>query len=122
MSFDTVEVAGSSPVVPTISFQRFGAVAHPSNPGVLSVLQSTLLHSPVGMAEDRVQDHLLGRDQFIHIRLGVMIEHGGAPRVPHAALRRLDVGLLLGDEERCQTAAQIVEPEPLALLQLHPPP
>src|ERR1035438_765226 len=32
MQIDTVEVAVSSPVVPTISFQRIGAVAHLSSP------------------------------------------------------------------------------------------
>jgi len=72
------------------------------------------------MAEDRIQHHLLGRDQLIHIRLGVVIEHRTALRMPHAALRRFDVGLLLGDKERCQAVAQVVEPKPMALFEQHP--
>jgi len=72
------------------------------------------------MAEDRIQHHLLSRNQFIHIRLGVVIKHCAALRVTHAALRRFDVGLLLGDEERCQAMAQVMEPEPLALFEHHP--
>jgi hypothetical protein len=59
------------------------------------------------MAEDRIQHHLLGRDQFIHIRLRIVVQHRAALRVPHAALSRLDVGLLLGDEERCQAMPQV---------------
>jgi len=72
------------------------------------------------MGEDRVQHHLLGRDQLIHIGLGVVVEHGGRLCVPHAALRRLDIGLLLGNEERCQAVAQVVEAEALPLFKLHP--
>lgn len=47
------------------------------------------------MAEDRIQHHLLSRDQFIHVRLGIVVQHRAALRVSHAALGRLDVGLLL---------------------------
>ena len=72
------------------------------------------------MAEDRIQHHLLSRDQLIHIRLGIVIEHGAALRMPHAALDCFDVGLLFGDEERCQAVAQVVKPRPLALFELHP--
>jgi hypothetical protein len=32
------------------------------------------------MAEDRVQYHLLSSDQFIHVRLGVVVQHGRALR------------------------------------------
>ena len=82
--------------MPTISFQRFEAVASSVQSRFLSVLQSVLLHSPFLVAEDRVQHHLLGRDQFIHIGLGVVVQHSRALRMPHAALRRFDVGLLQG--------------------------
>jgi hypothetical protein len=34
--------------------------------------------------------------------------------MPHAALDRFDIGFLLGDEERRQAVAQVMEPEPLA--------
>ena len=85
--------------MPTISFQRFGAVAHLSSPGFCPLFNPYLLHGPFGVAEDRIQHQFLSCDQFIHIRLGVVIKHGCALRVPHAALSRLDVGLLLSDEE-----------------------
>jgi hypothetical protein len=39
-----------------------------------------LVHRLFGMAEDRIQHHLLSRDQLIHIRLGVVIEHRAALR------------------------------------------
>jgi hypothetical protein len=67
------------------------------SPRFLSVLVSVLLHRPFGMGEDRVQHHLLSRDQLFH--LGVMTQHGRALRMAHAALGRFDIGLLLGDEE-----------------------
>ena len=53
-------------------------------PGVRLPFNPYLLHGPFAMAEDRIQHHLLGRDQFIHVRLGVMIEHGCALRMPQA--------------------------------------
>jgi signal transduction histidine kinase len=73
------------------------------SPGFYPFFNPLLNHRPFGVAEDRIRHHLLlSRDQFIHIRLSVVIKHRAALRVPHAALSRLNVGLLLGDKEQSQ--------------------
>jgi hypothetical protein len=58
--------------VPTISFQRVEPLTHLSNPSFIRSCNPCLLHGPFGMAEDRIQHHLLSCDQFVHIRLGVV--------------------------------------------------
>jgi hypothetical protein len=69
------EVRSSSPLVPTIFISTCCNVVPSTQPGFLSVLLSVLVHRPFGMTEDRIEHHLLSRDQSIHIRLGVLVQH-----------------------------------------------
>jgi hypothetical protein len=54
--------------VPTIFFSNaLQAVAHPIQPGFYPFFNPLL--DPLGMAEARLQNQLLGGDQLLHVRL-----------------------------------------------------